>query len=151
RSLASELRADVNDASGRLDRLETVKPVEFVAPATPAAPMFVPVEPQPAPVPVEMASEEPEASAPVVFGRSKSPDQDGYVVAARRAATAAATLAELHAPDEPVSGGDVDADGKSPWQRFAERRVRLSARQKLVLGSAALVLFVAGGTMAFEA
>jgi len=139
RSLASELRADVNDASGRLDRLESAKPAGIVAPT--------PVSAEPQPAPVEGKAAEPEASAPVVFGRGKSPEQDGYVVAARRVATAAATLAELHAPEEPVDGENE----KSPWQRFAERRVRLSARQKAVLGSATLILFVTGGTMAFEA
>ena len=140
RSLASELRADVNDASGRLDRLETAKPVEMVAPTVASA------EPQPAPV--EAVAAEPEASAPAVFGRNRSPEQDGYVVAARRAATAAATLAELHAPDAAPEDAE---DEKSAWQRFAERRVRLSARQKLVVGSATLLLFVAGGAVAFQA
>jgi TPR repeat protein len=128
KGFSAEMRAGLNDAAGRLERLELGRPnapVESLAGTTPSG-------------------EEDEGSIPagdaIRIGRESRLKEDGYIAAARRAASAAAVLSDVRpVPEE-----------HSAWRQFVEKRVRFSRKQNLILGSATFVFFLVGGYAAFQ-
>lgn len=129
---AAELRAATNDTSARLEALESrARSVE---------PQFH-AEPEPAPLlhePQAMASDEkPEPQeAPAVV-----PGQDDYLAAARRAASAAALLADMESRR-------AKRDGFG-WHSLSAAKFRLNRKHFLIVACAAIVAFVAGAFVAF--
>lgn len=130
---AAELRAATNDASARLDALEAARhsepqPLqpEPVAVADPAESVAHSEAPQPAAENVEA----PASAAP-----------DDYLAAARRAASAAAILADID--DKRKSGT------RFGWRSLADTRIRLGRKHYVIVACAAIIAFVAGAFVAF--
>ncbi|HEY4115137.1 MAG TPA: TetR family transcriptional regulator [Rhizomicrobium sp.] len=132
KGLSAEMRAGLNDASGRIERLELGKasmPREAGASPT---------------VTEDDASTDAESSSGdgITIGRESRSEEDGYIAAARRAASAAAVLSDIHTGHTP--------EVRSSWRRFVETRVRLSRKQNMLAGSATFLLFVIGAYAAFQ-
>lgn len=129
---AAELRAATNDASARLDALEAARHEPQTEQPEPAV-AIEPVEPvaqteQPRPI-------SPETAAPA------APAVDDYLAAARRAASAAAMLADID--DKRKSGT------RFGWRSLADTRIRLSRKHYVIVACAAIIAFVAGAFAAF--
>ncbi|HEX3945044.1 MAG TPA: TetR family transcriptional regulator [Rhizomicrobium sp.] len=129
RGVTSEMRAAMNDAATRIEILESSRRAgQERANANHSA------EQTERPSPVrDLGLTQPETSDP-------SPQEDGYLAAAHRAADAAAKLANLD------GGGAVD---ESAWQTFATTRVRLGRKHYLFAACMAFVAFAVGGFVAF--
>jgi TPR repeat protein len=143
--MAAEFRAAANDASGRLEMLEAARraeqeldlermsaeppPPDWLSPRL-IAPFAIPAE-------SDQQPEETETEAKEEAGEA----DDGYLAAARRAASAAAVLRET----------SVDGAKSDPiWRTFAQTRVRIARKHYVAALSAALVAFTAGGFAAFS-
>jgi TPR repeat protein len=130
KGLSAEMRAGLNDASGRLERLElgrtnaSLGTLAGVATADDG----------------DEANGNIPADDMVRIGRESSLQEDGYITVARRAASAAAVLSDIRPPPEEPSA----------WRHFVEKRVRLSRKQNLTLGGATLLLFLVGGYAGFH-
>jgi AcrR family transcriptional regulator len=130
---AAELRAATNDASARLDALEGARHSE---------PQPLQQEPVAAADPTESVAhtETPQPAAENVEAPA-SPAPDDYLAAARRAASAAAMLADID--DKRKSGTRLG------WRSLADARIRLSRKHYVIVACAAIIAFVAGAFVAF--
>lgn len=143
RGVTAEFRALVNDAAGRIERLESFSHAPTEPYAIPAAELSGEAEETAAtPEPETLAEAPPVAEVADANSRPAASEADSYLAAARRAASAAAMLANMQ---------DRRPNGRSIWQKVACSRIRLNRKHYIIALCAAAFAFAAGASAAFYA
>ncbi len=137
RGIAAEFRAATNDAALRLEMLEAARRAEQdrMLAESQLPPAVVPDEAE-----IKVDQELDEASVPPPQPATENAsEQSDYLSAARRAASAAAMLADME--EKPQT--------EPAWKALARSRVRLGRRHYVMIAVAGLAAFGAGALAAF--